>query len=61
MVEDTVAPVLALNGSDPQIVPAGTAYVEAGVTITDVETGLTATIDAPSLASLTVPVTTPLS
>ena len=41
--EDTVAPVITLNGSNPQTVQLGSQYIEAGATT---DTGESVTIDA---------------
>jgi len=45
--QDTTKPVITLNGDDPQIIEAGTAYSELGATVTDNhDVGLTATVDS---------------
>lgn len=46
-VQDTTAPVIALNGDNPQTVERKEAYVEAGANVTDnYDTALVVTIDA---------------
>lgn len=49
-VVDTIAPVITLNGANPQTIQFGSSYVELGATVTDnYDTGLTANIDATSV------------
>ncbi|QXP75429.1 DUF5011 domain-containing protein [Tenacibaculum sp. AHE15PA] len=45
-VQDTTAPVITLVGANPQVLEACGSYIELDATVTDCETGLTATIDA---------------
>jgi hypothetical protein len=45
-VVDTTAPTITLLGDDPQIVEAGTAYIEANATVDDVDPATTLTINA---------------
>ncbi len=47
IMPDTIAPVIVLNGADPQTLEINTTYCELGATITDNnDTGLSAMIDA---------------
>jgi hypothetical protein len=46
-VQDTQAPVITLNGYNPQYVEIYTPYIESGATVSDnYDTGLVVSIDA---------------
>ena len=54
-VVDTTAPVISLDGDDPQVIEVYSPYVEAGATATDNhDTGLTVTVDSTAVDTDTV-------
>jgi hypothetical protein len=55
IVSDTTAPVITLNGSNPQTVLVGNAYSELGATVVDnYDTGLSAVVDSSAVNTASV-------